>query len=87
MRATIRTSDVAAIDISAELFARLQAKAQAEGRTVDELALDALRDSLGKETITEKATRFSQKKADRVKYTPEQAPDVVHEWRKEQRGR
>jgi phage-related baseplate assembly protein len=81
------TDTMATIDIPAELFAQLLAKAQAEGKTVDELALDALRESLDKESFTAMTTRLREKYASKVKYTPEQVPDLVREMRQEQRER
>jgi hypothetical protein len=51
------------------------------------MALDTLRESLDRESITDMADRFSKKYASRVKYAPEQVPDVVHQWRKDQHGR
>jgi hypothetical protein len=77
---------MASIDIPPELFTRLEAKAQAEGKTVDELALDTLRESLDTNTFTSTATRLREKYASGVKYTPEQVPALVREWRKEHRG-
>jgi hypothetical protein len=75
------------LDIPVELFAQLEAKAQAEGKTVDELALQTLRESLTREPFEAKAARWREKYGKTSRYTPEQVPDVVHEWRKEQRER
>jgi hypothetical protein len=75
------------IAIPIELFAQLEAKAQAVGKTVDKLASEALRESLGKEPFETKATRWRDKYGKKPGYTPEQVPDVVREWRHEQRGR
>jgi hypothetical protein len=78
---------MATLDIPGDLYTQLQAKAEAEGKTVDEMALDPLRQSLDRESITDMADRISKKYANSLKYTPEQIPDVVREWRKEQHGR
>jgi hypothetical protein len=80
---------MATLDIPGDLYTQLQAKAEAEaeGKTVDEMALETLRESLDRESIIDIADRFSKKYASRVKYTPEQVPDVVHEWREEQHRR
>jgi hypothetical protein len=78
---------MATLDIPGDLYTQLQAKAEAEGKSVDEMALDTLRESLDRESITDMAERFSKKYASRVKYAPEQVPDVVHQWRKDQHGR
>jgi hypothetical protein len=78
---------VATLDIPGDLYIQLRAKAEAEGKTVDEMALDTLRESLDRESITDMADRFSKKYANSVKYMPEQIPDVVQEWRKEQHRR
>jgi hypothetical protein len=78
---------MATLEIPGDLYSQLQAKAEAEGKTVDEMALETLRESLDRGSITDMADRFSKKYGSRVKYTPEQVPGVVHEWRKEQHGR
>jgi hypothetical protein len=46
---------------------------------VDELALDAIRESLDRESIIDMASNLSRKHAGRTNYTPEQVVDVVHE--------
>lgn len=73
------------VRISEVIFAQLMVKAKAEGRSVDQVAEDLLRENL-LESWQEKSARWrkygiaSGIKADRV-------PDVVHDWPKQQRGR
>jgi hypothetical protein len=75
---------MATLDIPGDLYSQLQAKAEVEGKTVDEFALEALRDRLTHETFTAKVTRLREKNATGVNYTPKQVSDVVHDWRKNQ---
>jgi transposase len=77
---------MATLDIPGDLYSQLQAKAEVEGKTVDEFALEALRDRLTQETFTAKVARLREKNANGVKYTSEQVSDIVHDWRKNQRG-
>jgi predicted transcriptional regulator len=78
---------MATFDITDDLYAQLQAKAEAEGKTVDDLMLEAIQDRLTRESFTAKVTRFREKNARGINYTPEQVSDIVHDWRKEQHGR
>ena len=67
-----------------DLLAGLEAKAAASGKTVEELAEEALRASL-RETSWEDLLAYGQERGRRAQFTEEQSADVVHEWRKEQR--
>lgn len=73
------------IHVSGELLAELQAKAAAEGKTVDELAEETLRDSLI-ERSWEDQLAYGRERGRLAGFSEEQSADVVHEWRKEQRG-
>lgn len=74
------------VHVSDDLLAELQAKAKAEGKTVDELAEDALRKGL-EERSWQELLAYGQERGRASGYTEEDVPQVVKEWRREQRGR
>ena len=75
---------MATISVPEDLLAGLQAKAQFEGKTVDEVAEEALRASL-KETTWDDLLAYGRGRGRLAGFTEEQSADVVHDWRKEQR--
>lgn len=64
-----------------ELLAELQAKAAAEGKTVDALAEEALRKGL-EERGWQDLVAYGRERGRRAGLTEEQSADVVHDWRK-----
>lgn len=72
------------IHVSDELLAELQAKAAAEGKTVDELAEEALRKGL-EECAWQDLLAYGRERGRLAGFAEEQSADVVHDWRKEQR--
>jgi hypothetical protein len=74
------------VHVSDALLAELQAQAQAEGKTVDELAEEALRKGLEERSWQELLT-YGQEQGRASGYNEEDVPKVVKEWRREQRGR
>jgi len=73
------------VHVSDELLAELQAKAHAEGKTVDQLAEDTLRKAL-EERSWQELLEYGQERGRASGYTEEDVPQVVKEWRREQRG-
>jgi flagellar biosynthesis/type III secretory pathway protein FliH len=70
-----------------DLLAELNTKAQAEGKTVDELAEAALRQGL-EERGWQDLLEYGRQKGRESGYTEGDVPRVVKEWRQEQkRGR
>lgn len=67
-----------------DLLAELQAKAAAEGKTVDELAALALRKGL-EDGGSQDLIAYGLERGRSIGFTEEQSADIVHEWRKEQR--
>jgi plasmid stability protein len=76
---------MATINVPEDLLAGLRAKADAEGKTIEELAEETLRASL-KETSWEGLLAYGRERGRVAGFTEEQSADVVHNWRKEQRG-
>jgi len=74
------------IHISGELYAELAAKAAEEGKTVDELAEDVLRKGLD-DRAWQDLLAYGSERRTASGYTAEGVPDLVREWRREQRGR
>ena len=74
------------LHISDELLAQLATKAAAEGRTVDELAEESLREALREKSWQNLLTR-GRKYGEASGITEDQVPDVVREWRTEHHGR
>ena len=72
------------LHVPEDLLAELEAKAAASGKTVDELAADALRACL-RETSWEDLLGYGQERGRLVDFHEEQSADIVHEWRKEHR--
>jgi hypothetical protein len=72
------------LHVPEDLLAGLEAKAAASGKTVEELAATALRASL-RETSWEDLIAYGQERGRLAGFHEEQAGDIVHEWRKEQR--
>ncbi len=66
-----------------ELLAELQSKAQAEGKTVDELAEEALRKGLEKYAWQD-LLDYGGEQGRASGYTEEDVPRLVKEWRREQ---
>jgi hypothetical protein len=73
------------IHVSDALLAELQAKAQAEGKTVDELAEETLRKGLA-DRAWQDLLEYGFQNGAVSGYTEEDVPRVVKEWRREQRG-
>ncbi len=67
-----------------ELLAELRVKAVSAGVTVEELAADALRKGL-EEREWNDLLAYGRERGRAKGFKEEQAADVVHEWRKEQR--
>jgi predicted transcriptional regulator len=74
------------IHVSDELLANLQAKATAEGKTVDELAEETLRKGL-EDRQWQDLQAYGLETGRASGYTEADVPRVVKEWRREQRGR
>jgi hypothetical protein len=70
------------VHLSNELLAELQAKAQAEGKTVDELAEEALRRGLEKQEWQD-LLEYGHERGRASGYTEEDVPRLVKEWRRE----
>jgi hypothetical protein len=79
------------IHISDELLADLQAKAAADGKTVDELAEETLRKGLqdreGQDRQWQDLLAYGRETGRASGYSEEDVPQVVKEWRREQRAR
>lgn len=65
----------ATIHIPDDLLAELQEKAAAEGRSVDELAEDALRRQLARQTLERFKAEARRRRGD---LTDEQVEEIVH---------
>jgi hypothetical protein len=74
------------VHVSDETLAELRAKAEAEGKTVDELAEAALRKGL-EEQSWQDLIAYGRERGRASGYAEEDVPRVVKEWRREQRGR
>lgn len=72
--------------VPAELRAELQAKAAAEGKTVDELAEQALRKGL-EDRAWQDLLSYGRERGQASGYTEEEVPDVVRENRRRHRQR
>jgi hypothetical protein len=73
------------LHVPEELLADLQAKALAEGKTVDELAEETLRQGLA-DRQWQDLLAYGRETGRASGYTEEDVPRVVKEWRREQRG-
>jgi hypothetical protein len=74
------------IPISDDLWAQLQARSQAEGKAIEELAEDALRKGL-EDGAWQALLGYGADRGHALGFREEQAGDVVHGWREEQRGK
>lgn len=74
------------LHVSEELLAELRAKAEAEGRSVDELAEEALRRGL-EDRAWRELLAYGRETARASGYTEQDVPELVKEWRREQRSR
>jgi hypothetical protein len=74
------------LHVPEELLAQLQEKAAAEGRSVDELATEALKKGLSEHSWQE-LLEYGRKNAASSGYTELDVPRLVKEWRREQRSR
>jgi len=72
------------VHVSEELLAKLQAVAQAEGKTVDELAEEALRNGL-EEREWQDLLAYGQERGRMSGYSEEDVPRVVRENRRRHR--
>jgi pantoate kinase len=72
------------LHVPEDLLAGLEAKAAASGKTIEELAEQALRAILNEPTW-EDLLAYGQERGRLAGFTEEQSADIVHEWRKEQR--
>jgi hypothetical protein len=69
-----------------DLLAELQAEAASRGLTIDDLAVEALRESLRERSWQAKIAHWNGY-GQASPYTADKVPEVVDEWRKEQRGK
>lgn len=72
--------------VSDDVWAQLEAKAQAEGRPVDQLVEDTLRDGLA-ERSWQDLIAYGQERGRMSGIIEAYVHQVVREWRNEQRGR
>jgi hypothetical protein len=72
------------LDIPEDLLADLQAKALAEGKSVEDLATEALTRGL-EDRIWTDLLAYGQETARASGYSDEDVPRLVKEWRREQR--
>jgi len=70
--------------VSDDLLAELRAQAEAEGKTVDELAEEALRKGL-QEHAWQDLLAYGGETGRASGYAEEDVPRIVKEWRREQR--
>jgi plasmid stability protein len=73
------------LHVPEELLADLRAKALAEGKTVDELAEETLRQGLA-DRQWQDLLAYGRETGRASGYTEEDVPRVVKEWRREQRS-
>ena len=71
------------LHVPEDLLAGLEAKAAATGKTLGELAEEAVRASLT-ESSWDDLLAYGQERGRISRFTEEQSADIVHEWRKEQ---
>jgi predicted transcriptional regulator len=71
------------IHVSDELLAQLREKAKAEGKTVDQLAEEALQKGL-EERKWQDLAEYGEGRGHALGFREEDAGDVVQQWRKEQ---
>ena len=73
------------IPISDDLWAALQARSQAEGKAIEELAEEALRKGL-EDVVWQSLLAYGAECGRGVGFREDEAADVVHAWREDQRG-
>jgi hypothetical protein len=71
------------VHIPDDLLAELRARAQAEGRTLDEIVEHALRAGLN-ERAWQDLLAYGRERGQASGISEEQVPEVVKEWRREQ---
>ena len=71
------------VHLSDELLAELRSKAQAEGKTVNEMAEEALRKGLEKQAWQD-LLEYGGERGRTSGHTEEDVPRLVKEWRREQ---
>ena len=74
------------LQVPEELLAQLQAKAAAEGKSVDELATEALLRGLSEHSWQD-LLDYGRTNAAASGYTESDVPGLVKEWRRERRSR
>ena len=74
------------LHVSDDVLALLAAKAEAEHKSVDQIAEETLREGL-KEKSWQELLDYGLERGKASGYTEDQVPEVVHEWRKENRRR
>ena len=74
------------LHVSDEPLAELRAKAEAAGKSVDELAEEALRQGLEGRDWQE-LLAYGRETGRASEYTEQDVPRLVKEWRREQRSR
>jgi hypothetical protein len=72
------------IHVSGELHAELAAKAAEEGKTVDQIAEEALRKGLD-DRAWQGLLAYGSERGKASGYTEEDVPGLVRKWRREQR--
>jgi plasmid stability protein len=76
---------MAVIQISEDLLAELRVKSEAEGKTVEQLAGEALRVGL-EEREWQDLLDYGRRKGGESGLSEHQVPEVVRQWRSEQRN-
>jgi hypothetical protein len=74
------------IHVSADLLAELREKAEAEGKSVDELAGEALKKGL-EERAWQDLLDYGRKTGRESGYKEEDVPELVRQWRREEHQR
>jgi hypothetical protein len=74
---------MATITVPEDVLAGLQARAEAEDKTVEELVEELLRAGVQRPSW-EELLAHGQQRGRASGYTEDQVPDVVHEWRRAQ---
>jgi hypothetical protein len=74
------------LHVSDELLAELHTKAEAEGRSIDDLAEEALRQGL-EDRAWQELLAYGRETGRASEYTEQDVPRLVKEWRREQRSR
>jgi hypothetical protein len=77
---------MATIDIPPELFSRLEVKARAEGKTVEEVACETLSDGL-RDDRWQRLVAFGLENGRKSGIGEDQVVDIIHDWRNEARVR